>query len=596
MSESRQLLLAAAAALFSSLAPAAIDNMLLGKMTTPDGQVRQCFLTIERGSNAGSNVFYKLSYREEGRNVIKVFKGQENREGMLFALDAEEKNALTGLLEDDFFSGSVVLPDQTVVCSLVVKNGEFLRQESERLESAQSPAEPSAAPLPAAGGNDGYSGKARFGDGSEKVFQFRVGKETAGNGRSFFIKIGEQPEEEFAGTLKDGGFQAASKTAGGRIQGVLKNGGVKGVKLDAQGWQECFFESGTGGAPESAGLRDAALPAGDWAAEFVLKGSYHDALMFVTPAKLEIGFPKDNVRTFRLTREGYGNSEIRETFKGNLGKEYFKAAVIDGRGAVREISGKLRDGKLKVLERENGKVTGSCEFDFAGASLSGGDSEAKAEKDLPTPKEAKYSGTLTLAGEDLKLTVLARRPRDSEQGNIGLTFHLNFEDANVEPRYFRGRLDKGRISAADQEGKKTLSATLKNGRLEGFILNEAKEVAAAFRAEEEKTETPDIPMTFWKGEITKDGETWSLRLTCGHSMLTGLDVIQAIYTRNSMMYLASFSGKIKDGTFSAKDDGVYKSELESIEGTYTSDSMEGEITFRSGAKASFRAVKREDPQ
>ena len=100
MSGSRQLLLAAAAALFSSLAPAAIDNMLLGKMTTPDGQVRQCFLTIERGSNAGSNVFYKLSYREEGRNVIKVFKGQENREGMLFALDAEEKNALTGLLED----------------------------------------------------------------------------------------------------------------------------------------------------------------------------------------------------------------------------------------------------------------------------------------------------------------------------------------------------------------------------------------------------------------------------------------------------------------------------------------------------------------
>ena len=238
----------------------------------------------------------------------------------------------------------------------------------------------------------------------------------------------------------------------------------------------------------------------------------------------------------------------------------------------------------------------------AEAKAAPGDAEEKtAGKKLSPPIEKYYRGKFK--EKDKESTRFSLSISKAEKGVREFLFTVYSDDGTRREELLLGAMGEGYFKAAVPLGGgevMTARGRFKDGRVTGSVFLGDK-LLGSFSALDllsaaQKAETSDLATTFWKGEITKDGETWSLRLICGRDMLTGLDVIQAVYTRNSMMYLASFSGKIKDGSFSAKDDGVYRSELESIEGTYTSDSMEGEITFRSGVKASFRAVKREGPQ
>ena len=162
----------------------------------------------------------------------------------------------------------------------------------------------------------------------------------------------------------------------------------------------------------------------------------------------------------------------------------------------------------------------------------------------------------------------------------------------MDENYFKAALplDDGKVMIA--------KGHFKEGGVTGSLFL-GSELLGSFSALDSKGGAQSLPIApFWQGELKKGNDTLNLRLHCGRSVVDSLitPVIYIRYAHNSNMHLASFSGEIKDGTFSAKNNRVFTSEEESIEGTYTAEEMEGVITFSSGEKASFRCRKKDGPQ
>lgn len=294
--------------------------------------------------------------------------------------------------------------------------------------------------------------------------------------------------------------------------------------------------------------------------------------------------------------------ESEEKFTGTLDKNALQA---------RDASGNTLNCSLIPPDLKGVKLTGGTyQAYYFQAQTVGAAPEIKTDgkepaerpdaKNLTLPVEKIFQGKFKEKDRESLLFVL--RISIPEKGIREFLF-TTFKGGVKREVLLLGAMDETYFKAAlplDDGGAMIAKGRFKGDGVTGSLFH-GSELIGSFSAVKFDNSAPkkEVPKTdiapFWKGEIEKGGETLSLRLSCGRNVISGRAFIYITYIDGSSMNLASFSGEIKGGTFSAQNNRVFQSELESIKGTYAGDDMEGEITFSSGEKASFRARKSERP-
>ncbi|MBR5902039.1 hypothetical protein IKZ40_06785 [bacterium] len=408
-----------------------------------------------------------------------------------------------------------------------------------------------------------------------------------------FVLTGVFGDETMEALITDTAGKVVFMISAGKGEAVLKDNESAASaeeKPASNGAAPIFMES------VSPALEKPQAPVGNSLGKTAFVGKLYENDASSFPLKAEITAGEGGSCEILLSYKG-----SEEKFIGTLDKSAIKAGGASGSTLLCSLQGQVLNGvKLQADGYQ------SCRFQ---AEAVGADRETKtgeeeaaeksAAKKLTRQTEKFFLGKFKEKGkESLKFVLRISVP---EKGIREFLFTTFLEDGSQHDELLLGAMDENYFKAALplDDGKVMIAkGHFKEGGVTGSLFL-GSELLGSFSALDSKGGAQSLPIApFWQGELKKGNDTLNLRLHCGRSVVDSLitPVIYIRYAHNSNMHLASFSGEIKDGTFSAKNNRVFTSEEESIEGTYTAEEMEGVITFSSGEKASFRCRKKDGPQ